>query len=418
MMQIELLPAAHGDAIWIEYGSSSQVHRLLIDGGPAHAYQAGLRRCIEKLDKGDRTFELMVVTHIDADHIDGALILLQELQQLNIHIAEFWFNGWNQLPQQQDTRDVLAPLQGEFLGGLIDASLKGVWNKRFDNQRVVVLEDEKLPEVELKGGAKLTLLGPSEPALRRLRARWSSAIRDFSPGDVNEALRRLRERREYRPPPPPAVFAAPQYGDDRAVANGSSISFVLEYEGVSLLLTGDAHARSLAASLERLAKQRLATKLRFDAVKLPHHGSMSNISEAWLQWVDCERWLISTNGAVFDHPDVATAQLLADHYQRPTLFCNYRSPSTERLETQADSAKWRTAFPEEGKSKGEGGGLLLRLSAPTSNDSRAGQPSGAQRQRGQKPTQPGEGKSKARTRRARPNASGKTGRPKQTGGTR
>jgi beta-lactamase superfamily II metal-dependent hydrolase len=417
MIQIEILPAAHGDAIWIEYGSSSQVHRILIDGGPAHAYQAGLRRRIEKLDEGDRTFELMVVTHIDADHIDGALILLQELQPLNVRIEDFWFNGWKQLPQQ-DTRDVYAPLQGEFLGGLIDTSLKGVWNKRFDNKAVVVPESGKLPEVELEGGARLTLLGPVDAALRRLRARWSSAIRDFSPGDANEALRRLRERREYRPPPPPAVFAAPQYGDDRAVANGSSISFVLEYDDVSLLLTGDAHARSLAASLERLAKERAATKLRFDAVKLPHHGSMSNISEAWLQWVDCQRWLISTNGAVFDHPDVATAQLIARHYQRPTLLCNYRSPSTERLTTQADSAKWMTAFPEEGKSKGEGGGLLLRLPASTSDDSCASQPSRPQRQRGQKPTPPGEGKGKANTRRVRRNASGKTGRPKETGGTR
>jgi beta-lactamase superfamily II metal-dependent hydrolase len=417
MIQMELLPAAHGDAIWIEYGSSSQVHRILIDGGPAHAYQAGLRRRIEKLDRGDRTFELMVVTHIDADHIDGALILLQELQQLNIHIAEFWFNGWKQLPQQ-DTRDVYAPLQGEFLGGLIDTSLKGVWNKRFDNKAVVVPESGTLPEVKLEGGARLTLLGPADAALRRLRARWSSAIRDFSPGDANEALRRLRQRREYRPPPPPAVFVAPQYGDDRAVANGSSISFVLEYDDVSLLLTGDAHVRSLAASLECLAKQRRATKLRFDAVKLPHHGSMSNISEAWLQWVDCKRWLISTNGAVFDHPDVATAQLIADHYERPTLFCNYRSPSTERLTTQADSARWITEFPEEGKSKGEGGGLLLRLSAPTSDDSHGSQPSRPQRQRGRKPAQPEAGKGKARTHSARRSASSQTGRAKKPGGTR
>src|SRR5262249_1153952 len=201
---------------------------------------------------------------------------------------------------------------------------------------------------------------------------------------------------------------------------GSSISFVLEYEGVALLLTGDAHARSLASSLERLAKQRAVAKLPFDAVKLPHHGSMSNISEAWLQWIDCQRWLISTNGAVFDHPDVATAQLIARHYQnqRPTLLCNYKSPSTERLTTQAESATWRTVFPEEGKSQGEGGGLLLRWPASTSEDACASQPSRPQRQRGQKPTTPGKGQGKANTRRVRRNASGKTGIPRKTGGTR
>ncbi len=79
MLSIELLPAAHGDAIWIEYGPVASVSRILIDGGPAPTYQLGLRRRIELLPQNARMLELFVVTHIDADHIDGALILLQEL---------------------------------------------------------------------------------------------------------------------------------------------------------------------------------------------------------------------------------------------------------------------------------------------------------------------------------------------------
>ena len=30
MLRIEMLPAAHGDCLWIEYGSGRQVHRILI----------------------------------------------------------------------------------------------------------------------------------------------------------------------------------------------------------------------------------------------------------------------------------------------------------------------------------------------------------------------------------------------------
>ena len=33
MLRIEMLPAAHGDCLWIEYGSGTNVHRILIDGG-------------------------------------------------------------------------------------------------------------------------------------------------------------------------------------------------------------------------------------------------------------------------------------------------------------------------------------------------------------------------------------------------
>ena len=93
MISIEVLPAAHGDAIWIEYGSGPEVHRVLIDGGPANTYELGLRRRILEQERDDCKLDLMVVTHIDADHIDGALIMLQELARLKVHIQELWFNG-------------------------------------------------------------------------------------------------------------------------------------------------------------------------------------------------------------------------------------------------------------------------------------------------------------------------------------
>ncbi len=359
MITIEALPAAHGDALWIEYGSESKLHRVLIDGGPAHTYESGLRRRIAALEGEECTLELMVVTHIDADHIDGSLIMLQELSDLKVHINELWFNGWAQLPQK-DERAVYAPLQGEFLVGLIldDPALKGNWNQSFDQKAVVIPDDEDkpLPVIELDGGARLTLLGPSIKELQRLRTQWASAIRDFSPGNAEEALRRLRERRQYRPPEMPAVFAAPQYGDDRSPANGSSISFIFEYKGISILFAGDAQARGLAPSLERLANLRSLNKVPLDVVKLPHHGSMRNVSDEWLQWVDCQNWLISTNGDVFDHPDIETAELIARFCQDPpTLLCNYKSASTERL---IDAGGWKTAFPE-GETEGIIGGLKL-----------------------------------------------------------
>jgi hypothetical protein len=231
---------------------------------------------------------------------------------------------------------------------------------------VAVSENKPLPVVPLPGGAKLTLLGPSEVELRRLRARWIAAIRDFSPGDTTEALSRLAERREYRPPPTPASFTAPQYGDDRSPANGASISCVFEYKNVSVLLAADAHAGSLAKSLKRLANPQSEGRLHFEAVKLPHHGSMSNISEEWLKLIDCERWLISTNGAVFDHPDLQTAQLIADvtgrdaksqpNPQPISFYCNYRNIAA-RLDKEA-SNRWVTVSPAD-----PAGGLRLTLPA-------------------------------------------------------
>ena len=373
MLSVELLPAAHGDSIWIEYGTPARRHRVLIDGGPAHSYQAGLRRRLGALPERERTLDLMVVTHIDADHIDGALILLQERKALKLNVLDLWFNAWSQLPATP--RDTYAPLQGEFLGGLIkvDRELDRAWNRPFGRRAVVVPEGGRLPEVVLGDGATLTLLGPALSDLRRLRARWASAIREFSPGDANEALRRLRERREYRPPTSAATFAAKAYGDDRTVANGSSISFLFEHDGVAILFAGDAHARTLAASLDRLTRQRGVPRLRLDAVKLPHHGSMGNVSADWLRYIDCTDWLISTNGAVFDHPDAETAALVAtQHRGTVRMLCNYRAVSTERLARQGnerlarrDGSGWSTVFPAAGKRSGPAGGLRVEWNGET-----------------------------------------------------
>ncbi len=366
MITIEMLPAAHGDALWIEYGSGRQMRRILIDGGPARSYEGGLRRRMAALPEHLRNFELVVITHIDADHIDGSIILLQEKKKagLRFQTKEFWFNGWDQLPKLET--ETYAPLQGEFLSALVgkDSGLKGIWNNSFKKGAVMVSDQKSLPEIPLEGRARITLLGPTALELKRLRARWVSAIRDFMPGDVDEAERRLKERRDYRPPATPAVFAMRQYGADRTPANGSSISFLLEYDGVKVLLPGDAHASTLAASLGSLVAKGPKPRLRIDAVKLPHHGSMGNVSSEWLQLVDCQRWLISTNGAMFGHPDLETAQLIAQHCQdkqaskKPSFYCNYRSDTTLKLE---GSSQWSVIFLKNG---------LLQLPSKSSSNSK------------------------------------------------
>ncbi len=33
-----MLPAGHGDCLWIEYGDPGRPQRVLIDGGPLHSY--------------------------------------------------------------------------------------------------------------------------------------------------------------------------------------------------------------------------------------------------------------------------------------------------------------------------------------------------------------------------------------------
>ena len=112
-----------------------------------------------------------------------------------------------------------------------------------------------------------------------------------------------------------SIVARPRaFGNDRSVANGSSIAVLFEYGGTSLLLTGDAFATDLQQSISRLLAERNLTRLEVDLFKLAHHGSMSNVTPDLLQLIDPGTILICTDGTRFGHPDGETIDLLRQHY--------------------------------------------------------------------------------------------------------
>ncbi len=105
-----------------------------------------------------------------------------------------------------------------------------------------------------------------------------------------------------------------RFGGDSSVANGSSIAVLFEHGATAMLLTGDAFAGELTATIRRLLAERAAERLRVDVFKLSHHGSRANVTEELLGLVDPAHILICTDGGKFGHPDVDTLDLLRRHY--------------------------------------------------------------------------------------------------------
>jgi beta-lactamase superfamily II metal-dependent hydrolase len=108
--------------------------------------------------------------------------------------------------------------------------------------------------------------------------------------------------------------ATKSFGSDHSVPNGSSIAFLFEYGGTSLLLTGDAYAPDLQKSISRLLGERNVSRLEVDLFKLAHHGSMNNVTPEVLDLVDPGTILICTDGSRFGHPDHETIELLRKHF--------------------------------------------------------------------------------------------------------
>jgi len=347
-----MLPAAHGDCLWIEYGDEKNINRILIDTGTAATYKT-LRERILKIPLKERRFELFIITHVDADHIEGALPLLQD-EELGVQFGDVWFNGWKHIT------DMLGPIQGEFLSSLLETQNRR-WNNAFAGKAAVVSEKGKLPVIRLKGGMKITLLSPSKEKLSALRPLWKTVVEGegLEPGNTTQALERLREKKKFRPADLLGKIDVeksadvPFVSDDKA-ANGSSIAILAEYDEKRCLFAADAHAPLLETTIDRLMTQRGLERLTLDAFKIPHHGSKKNLNKGLLQKLVCDRYLISTNGNQFNHPDDDAISRIIKYGQSfqsesPILFFNYRSKSNEKWENQQwrDRYKYETVYPDD-----------------------------------------------------------------------
>jgi hypothetical protein len=356
--RIELLPAENGDCLWIEYGRRGALRTVVIDGGTAAAGPTLIKRAEAALrrGRGELEIDLLVVTHIDNDHIAGMVEFFRWLPT-SVTINDVWFNGWKHLSDQ------LGPVEGEILSGLIE-SRNIPWNNAFSGRAVAIPEDGPLPEVTLAGGMKVTVLGPMPQRLADLAPVWEEAVKEAGlvpgvPPEEPEPSDRLGRADVWPPKVRELAEKRPSY--DKAPPNGSSITFLAEFKGDSCLFTGDCFSRDLTSSVERLCNERQMDVLEVSALKMSHHGSRHNTESKLLKKLKCGRYLISTNGKTNLHPDFETlARVIVHGGANPELIFNY---DAEHILPWRDKKLRGAPMFTATIGKGENGGVTVELSS-------------------------------------------------------
>jgi len=360
-IRIEMLPARLGDCLLVEClpADGGPPWRMLVDGGPPDTWKATLRPRLERL-AGDRSrLDLVIVTHIDSDHIGGMIPFFRE-KALGIEIGDVWFNGHVHLPAPGATREMRSPAQGEqFTAELLgeDDAPAFPWNDAFGCGPVETPDEGAFIEVPTAiGSPRLTLLSPTPKRLAILEPGWSTWL---------DRARGIGDEGDEPPPPPPppltdlrALAAAPS-SVDPSKPNGSSIAVLVEHRGASCLLGADAFGSVLGGALIALAVHRGVSRLPVDAVKLPHHGSRNNISNGLMQTVTARHWLVSSNGDRFGHPDdIALARVVTNADPGSTLWFNYRNARTARWDDPELRAEhgYDVRYPDA-----TGAGIVLEL---------------------------------------------------------
>ena len=359
-MRINVFPALNGDCILVEYVAS---HYILIDGGYVNTYNNYLLPKLVEIANNGGTVDVVVVTHIDEDHISGIIKLLEE-DVRPISIKEIWYNGYKHVQSvaivsEEDEifahknickeTNVINPKsisakQGCTLSTLI--ARKGLlWNGPTKGNAMKGLISYLL------GGATIHILSPNNDDISNVELFWKKRlIKDglLSKAHSNEywddafefCLSKEKPGFHFHKKKVSKSYdlikiKEEAYVPDDSATNGSSIAFVLEVEGKRILFLGDAHAETIVESLITLYGEKNAP-FRFDAVKLSHHGSFNNNSPKLLDIITCDNWLISTNGDKYDHPDLPTlAHIITnENNNAPKLYFNYNLAVSEELMKQ------------------------------------------------------------------------------------
>lgn len=322
LFTLEALNARHGDSLILHFGDAGAPRTILIDGGPATVYNQTLRKRLGELrasragEAEPLEIEILMVSHIDDDHVNGVIALMEDLADkvednspVPYRIGTLWHNSFDDIvgpARAASFREVTEvvnrrPAADGPESGAVAASidqgrvlrqlakkLSVPLNERFDE--LVCSADGPGPVVDL-GGVKLTILAPSTGRLQDLEKKWDEFVKARAAKEAEKAA----EAAAYL---------------DRSVFNLSSIVAVAEAGGRTILLTGDARGDDILKGLkaEGLLKR---NKVHFDVLKLPHHGSIRNVEADFFERVTADHYVVSADGR-HGNPEVKTLQLISD----------------------------------------------------------------------------------------------------------
>jgi len=332
-LSLDVRRARKGDCLLLHYGTEQDPGLVMIDGGPSQVYAPHLKprldtiRAKRNLAAGNSLpVDLLMVSHIDDDHIKGILELTRDLTDAKragkrpVKIGNLWHNSFDKIigndPHEltsavtasfgaaalsgdvdPDDLDPSAALvlasvpQGQKLSG--DAKTLGLRVNGHAQGKLIMAEAGASP-VDLSKGLRFTVIGPMKQELAELQAEYDRFLKKKKAADKKSEA------------------ALAEFSDDSA-ANLSSIVVLaeVETEGKRILLTGDARGDKILEGLELVGLLDAGGTIHVDILKCPHHGSDRNVEPVFFRRITADHYVFSGNGE-HGNPERETLQMLLD----------------------------------------------------------------------------------------------------------
>jgi beta-lactamase superfamily II metal-dependent hydrolase len=296
---LHVLKAHHGDCLIIQtFDNHQQLFTILIDGGPLETFRTTLAHELPKYPKID----LIVLTHIDSDHIAGLLQYLKSPFAENNSIDSIIINAPNLVRVNTGTQ--ISYDEGVELEELLHSD--------YPNLKIIgnVVSDRPL-NLSLPDGIEIKILSPNQHALDLLYSNWPFInLRSEETTQISSSIEAKDSEITFADLSSRKNSVKTVSSD---VFNASSIAFSLKSPDFHGLFLGDSHPTIVCKSLIEVYNQ--SCPIDFDYVKVSHHGSRFNISNELLDCIKCTNFIISTNGGHgrAKHPDRETVAKIVMH---------------------------------------------------------------------------------------------------------
>jgi beta-lactamase superfamily II metal-dependent hydrolase len=325
-MKIRFLKAFHGDSILLSFKDPEKINRnILIDGGPSQTFNlknkktqrkepGELQIAIDKINELNEKIDLLILTHIDDDHIKGLLNWFEDKDFSKELIGEIWFNSgkliaeYFQKPENPQNNIDINISEGTDTSTTQAVKFENYINKKGINwQRRIIKAEDKIDRF----GLNFRILSPTIDKLQLLLNKYEEDGHDLSTSKDNDYNLSIIEH-----------LAKDEFEEDISVPNGSSISFIISFNSENFLFLADAHPTVIIQGLNHF-KYTEVNPLKAKFVKLSHHGSKKNTNIELLKLIESENYIISTNGDMHSLPDKQCLSRIIDMNPNVNLLFNY-----------------------------------------------------------------------------------------------
>lgn len=287
--KLHVLKAMEGDAFILTVEENGNMFNMVIDGGPLDAYH----EISVKLNQLDH-IDILVITHFDRDHYEGIIEWLKEDPSRLQKIGKIWVNCAGVIPVDLGN-EVSAYSNSHFFKEFLEGVEQNHpdWNIDWKQEIIAGYKyTNQNPFVEIE------IIAPTNESKGIFEHEYEKQYLAISAQGVKDQMSRSLKELADDETPKPAYQKV----------NNSSIAMIIRTNDKSLLMTGDCMATDMYNYITQKLNKSKEDPLSIDIMKLSHHGSRYNINNDLLDIVDCDKYLITTNGGAgnANHPDRQT----------------------------------------------------------------------------------------------------------------